>query len=131
MLTEGDQLRYRVAAVATGEPPPVVEDPPSAADGGMPGTVDPEPESMLSKDLQLKQVNDNDWGAGYCQTYEVTNVSSAAIAWMVPLEITGTLNQNWQSKVSAKMGLVVFSGETYNATLEPMASTQFGFCAMR
>ena len=132
LLTEGEQLRYRVAAVATGEPPPVVEDPPASADGGMPGTVDPvEPESMLSKDLQLKQTVDNDWGAGYCETYEVTNVSSAKVTWEVPLEITGTLNQNWQSKVSAKTGLVVFTGETYNATLEPMASTQFGFCAMR
>jgi len=61
----------------------------------------------------------------------VTNVSSAAVTWSVPLEISGTLSQNWQSKVTGSAGAVVFTGETYNATLEPNASTQFGFCANR
>ncbi|HMI93452.1 MAG TPA: DUF1592 domain-containing protein, partial [Polyangiales bacterium] len=130
ILTEGDQLRYRSAPVESGPPPPVVEDPPSG-DGGMPGSVEPDPESMLSSALQLKQTVDNDWGAGYCATYEVTNVSSAAVTWSVPLEISGTLSQNWQSKVTGSAGAVVFTGETYNATLEPNASTQFGFCANR
>jgi hypothetical protein len=129
VLTEGDQLRYRSAPVDTTAPPPVIEDPKS--DGGVPGSVDPEPDDMLSPALQLKQTVDNDWGAGYCATYEVTNVSSEPVTWSVPLEISGTLMQNWQSKASGSTGTVVFTGETYNATLEPNASTQFGFCANR
>jgi hypothetical protein len=130
VLTEGEQLRYRTPPTDTTAPPPVVADPPRG-DGGVPGSVEPEPDDMLSSALQLKQTVDNDWGAGYCATYEVTNVSGEPVTWSVPLEISGTLSQNWQSKASGSTGTVVFTGETYNATLEPNASTQFGFCANR
>jgi hypothetical protein len=130
ILTESDQLRHRSAPVENGAPPPVIEDPPGG-DGGMPGAVDPEPENMLSSALQLKQTVDNDWNAGYCATYEVTNITSEPVTWSVPLEISGTLSQHWQSEVSGASGTVVFTGAPYNATLEPGASTQFGFCANR
>jgi cellulase/cellobiase CelA1 len=86
---------------------------------------------MLSSDLELKQTVANDWGGGYCSTYEVKNVSSAPVTWSVPLEISGTLSQHWQSEVSGDSGTVTFTGASYNATLEPGASTQFGFCANR
>ena len=131
ILTEGDQLRYRIAAPDAGTAPPVAPDPRSDAGSSGEAADAGATHDMLSDALQLKQTVNNDWGAGYCQTYEVTNVSTAPVTWSVPLEISGTLNQHWQSEVSGDSGNVVFTGAEYNATLEPSASTQFGFCAMR
>ena len=36
----------------------------------------------------------NDWGAGYCHTYEIINRSQSPLAWSVSLDLGGTLNQN-------------------------------------
>ncbi|MFT3923896.1 MAG: DUF1592 domain-containing protein [Myxococcales bacterium] len=97
-------------------------DAPPASDAGTPA-----PE----QDFELNLTVNNDWGAGYCHTFEVINRSAAALTWTVQLDLGGTLNQNWESKVSGSTGKVTFGGVDHNAVLQPGASTQFGFCVTR
>jgi len=81
--------------------------------------------------LVLELVVNNDYGSGYCHTYQVTNQGDTPITWQVPLELDGTLMQNWESEVSGSTGTVVFTGASHNRTLEPGSSAQFGFCVTR
>jgi cellulase/cellobiase CelA1 len=80
-------------------------------------------------DVQISQ--SNDWGGGYCKTYQLKNTGAAAITWSVPLIVDGKLNNHWECEVSGDSGTVTFSGAQHNATLQPGAMAQFGFCAMR
>lgn len=72
----------------------------------------------------------NDWGMGYCHTYQLRNTTSAPITWSVPLEVRGMMNNHWECKVTADSGMVVFTGEDHNKTIEPGGAAQFGFCAV-
>jgi cellulase/cellobiase CelA1 len=90
------------------------------------GEPDP-PDPALGLELTVN----NDYGSGYCHTYQVTNQGSAALSWEVSLELDGTLMQNWESQVDGSTGTVTFRGATHNQTLEAGASTQFGFCVTR
>ncbi|MFI5309362.1 MAG: DUF1592 domain-containing protein [Polyangiales bacterium] len=138
ILTEGEQLRFRSAPAATGTAATVTADAGGKANADAAAAAPPDagsstppaPDAPMAG-LTLSRVVDNDWGAGYCYTYEVANQTTAPIVWSVPLDVDGTLNQHWQSEISASAGHVVFTGASYNATLEPGASTQFGFCGTR
>ena len=79
--------------------------------------------------LTMERTVNNDWGMGYCYTYQVKNVSSAAITWSVALDVRGMMNQHWECKTSGDTGRVMFTGEDHNQTLMPNTDTQFGFCA--
>ena len=82
-------------------------------------------------DLELTLSQNNDWGGGYCKTYQLKNVGTAPLTWSVPLEVTGTINNHWECEISADTGAVTFTGAPHNATLQPGVIGQFGFCAMR
>jgi hypothetical protein len=96
---------------------------PVAGAGGSPPVVD---DALL-----LELVVNNDYGSGYCHTWKVTNQGDTPLTWQVPLELDGTLMQNWESEVTGSAGTVVFTGASHNATLEPGSSAQFGFCVTR
>lgn len=100
---------------------------PKPVESGEDDAGQPEP----ARDYELKLTVNNDWGAGYCHTYEIINRSQSPLAWSVSLDLGGTLNQNWESKVSGSTGKVEFTGVEHNALLKPGASTQFGFCVTR
>jgi hypothetical protein len=87
--------------------------------------------STLPESTQLTLTVNNDWGAGYCHTYEVKNTGQTPLSWSVSLDLGGTLTQNWESTVQGSMGTVRFAGVDHNAVLAPAASTQFGFCVTR
>jgi hypothetical protein len=81
--------------------------------------------------LRVELVVNNDYGSGYCHTYEVENQGSTPLTWELPIELDGTLMQNWESEVTGSTGSVVFTGASHNRTLEPGSSAQFGFCVTR
>lgn len=89
------------------------------------GTVD----TQAPEGLQVERTVDNDWGMGYCYTYQLRNTSAAPITWSVPLEVRGKMNNHWECKVSGESGAVVFTGEDHNKTIQPNGMAQFGFCA--
>ena len=86
---------------------------------------------MMQPGLKQTVISDNDYGTGYCKTYEVTNQGATPLAWSVEVALGGMLQQNWGSVVSGQTGTVTFTGADYNATLMPGQSAQFGFCVTR
>jgi cellulase/cellobiase CelA1 len=86
-----------------------------------------EPED--NADLVL--VVNSDWGSGYCVDATVTNSGSAAVTWSVHTASDGTIGSLWNANLAEDGTDWVFTGVDWNATLEPGASTSFGYCANR
>ena len=87
--------------------------------------------TQTSPGLDVQVSMSNDWGGGYCKTYSLKNTSSAPITWSVPLMVDGKLNNHWECEVSGDSGMVTFTGAQHNATIQPGAMAQFGFCGVR
>lgn len=83
----------------------------------------------LPMGLSMERPVSNDWGMGYCYTYQVKNVSMAPITWAVVLDVRGRMNQHWECNISGETGRVTFTGVDHNQTLAPNGMAQFGFCA--
>ncbi|MEY4577169.1 MAG: hypothetical protein RL701_1872 [Pseudomonadota bacterium] len=126
-LTQSDWFLTR-----TGPDPstvPVITEPdpaPVPTDAGVPTTMQP----MAADGITMERTVDNDWGAGYCYTYQLRNTTAAPVTWSVPLEVRGKMNNHWQCKVTGESGQVMFTGEDYNQTIPPNGMAEFGFCAV-
>jgi hypothetical protein len=132
-LTQSDWFLTR-----SGDPnPPSVAEPaePSRDDaaGSNPATPPPgaaTPDVQMPAGLVVQRTVENDWGLGYCYTYQLKNTSSEAITWSVPLDVRGMMNNHWECSVSGETGSVVFTGADHNKSIPPMGMAQFGFCAV-
>jgi hypothetical protein len=131
LLTQADWFLTRAAppagSVTVEDPvvaPPQPASNPAAVSGSMPALANVPPE------LQVERTVDNDWGMGYCYTYQLRNTGSAPITWSVPLDVRGKLNNHWECNVSGESGSVVFSGADHNKTIAPGGMAQFGFCGV-
>jgi len=70
------------------------------------------------------------WQTGYCDDVTVTNKGTQAVDWAIVLDVTGTINNAWNtSQSTVSPGKVKFVGVSWNQTLQPGGSAQFGFCA--
>ena len=150
---DGQKIRGLLRAVATSvhatlrmdpplivlEPdaPPMLEGPDTSGDesdaGAMPD-VEEEPDAGPLPDpdpfLAVEVVHDSEWGAGYCDTVKITNMSFAPNTWSLVMDVSGVLTQVWEAThTSVGEGQILFKGSTWNHTLEAGASTSFGFCA--
>ena len=81
-------------------------------------------------ELVVERTVDNDWGMGYCYTYQLRNTGTAPITWSVPLDVRGKMNNHWECNASGDTGSVVFTGADHNKTLAPGGMAQFGFCGV-
>ena len=69
------------------------------------------------------------WSTGYCRYITVQNTSMEQIdGWVVELVVEGTINNAWNVERTADTGSVQFSPLTWNSTLYPESSIEFGFC---
>ena len=134
-LTQADWFTTRAApppgSVVTREEAEPVVPPPTAtmatgpaAASGMSAVANVPPE------LQVQRTVENDWGMGYCYTYQLKNTGSAPITWSVPLEVRGKMNNHWECNASGETGSVVFTGADHNKTIPPGGMAQFGFCGV-
>ena len=82
-------------------------------------------------DLSVSQEITTDWGAGYCAAVVVRNEGSAAVTWVITLEVQGTLSDHWNAEVSGDGPELEFRGVEWNADLAPGGQADFGFCANR
>jgi len=81
--------------------------------------------------LQTSMVIDNDWGSGYCAQVSVTNIGTQTLDWAVTLSVDGVVNNAWNVVWSQSGSDFSASGVSWNNLLEPQASANFGFCAVR
>lgn len=125
VLTQADQFYARTGDPTYVPAPPVAEPEPDPS----PATGSGDAQMTAGLDLQITQ--SNDWGGGYCKTYQLKNTSAAPITWSVTLLVDGKMNNHWECEASADTGSVTFTGAAHNATLMAGAQGQFGFCAMR
>jgi hypothetical protein len=83
----------------------------------------------------------DDWGSGACGEGVVTNKGSVSSLWDVSVDLPGYVTSYWNSEISYWThsdddgGAMSHSwrvvGDEWNRTLEPDASTTFGFCLDR
>jgi len=73
----------------------------------------------------------DDYGTGYCDYVTVKNTGASARTWSVVRSPEGAITSSWKSKLVTTATAWTFTGESYNASLEPGASTDFGYCAKR
>lgn len=73
----------------------------------------------------------DDFGSGYCDYVTVSNPGKTPQTWSIVRTAEGKITSSWKSKVTVGTSSWTFTGEAYNATLAPGASTDFGFCANR
>lgn len=93
-------------------------------------TPDPDPTTPTTG-FTAQVINDNDWGAGYCNRVQVTNHGTASGEWAIALPISGTVNNLWNATWSQSGSTLSASGVDWNRTLAPGAMAEFGFCAVR
>jgi hypothetical protein len=138
ILTQADSFLARepakpATAVPVTQPmqpaPPAMQ--PPQPDAGAADAAEPDAAPEIPPELELTITVNNDFGSGYCRTYQLRNRGTAPITWSIPLEVAGKLNQHWECKISGDTGRVTFSGEDYNRTLQAGGMAQFGFCAQR
>lgn len=128
VLTQSDQF-YARTGDPTYVPPPATAEPDLAP--GSPTSSGAPPDAQVQPGLDVSIAQNNDWGMGYCKTYSLKNTSTAPITWSVSLTVDGKLNNHWECEVSGDTGMVTFTGAAHNATLNPGAMGQFGFCGVR
>jgi endoglucanase len=61
----------------------------------------------------------------------VTNGASTTQTWRVNLQIEGAIYTLWNAVWQQSGAALTASGVSWNATLAPQATAQFGFCANR
>jgi hypothetical protein len=105
---------------STGGDPP---DPDTGAVDSSSGDAPPPAEG-----LEVSVVQNGVWAEGECNDVTVTNISDAAITWEIMLELPGTITTAWNTTYSVAGDVGTFSGVDYNATIDPGAAAQFGFC---
>ena len=73
---------------------------------------------------------DSDWGTGYQARYTIRNTGGvAATDWMVQfgLPASAKLASSWEATVSTSGAVTTAANKSYNATIPPGGSTEFGF----
>jgi len=81
--------------------------------------------------VDLTVTTQNDWGTGYCADARVSNNTGATTDWEVSVEIDGQLRELWNGQYRPAGNRLLVSGLSWNRTLSPGATTEFGFCAER
>lgn len=86
--------------------------------------------STTTSDLEIYVREDSNWGAGYCNTVIITNMSFEDIEWDITIEVPGTIGSCWNAQETViGGGMVQFTGVGWNSILSPGQSVEFGFCA--
>lgn len=84
----------------------------------------PAPESVVEVTVTQTGL----WADGECNEVTVTNISDAAVTWEVRFTLQGTITTVWNATATPDGDETVFAGVDYNATIEPAAAAQFGYC---
>ena len=91
----------------------------------------PTPAPSPSPGVSASVAKTNDWGSGYCANVNVTNGSSSTQTWRVQFAIEGTIYTLWNAVWQQSGSSLTASGVSWNATLPPGGTAQFGYCANR
>jgi endoglucanase len=88
-------------------------------------------EDTGSGELEATVNINDDWGTGYCAAVTVTNNGSTTVDWEVTFTVDGTIRDLWNASYSQSGDTVTAEGVSWNNTVNPSSSVNFGFCADR
>ena len=114
-----------------GDAAPPLPDPPDddgADDDGADGDTG-EPPPPANPDLEVEVVQASQWPTGECNDVIVTNISDAPVEWEIDLPVNGAITTAWSCLYVEADGTATFTGEPFNANLEPGWAAMFGFCS--
>ncbi len=89
------------------------------------------PATLVGDEYTVERIVNSDWGAGYCVTYTVSNVSKRVAPWAIYFGFFDTLDKTWGAAIRGEDTLIRISGDGQNARLAPGQKTAFGYCATR
>ncbi len=75
-------------------------------------------------------IND-DWGRGYCAQVDIINTTSSPVDWTVSFPIEGSIRNLWNAIYDQEDDIVTAEGVSWNNTVQPNGTVNFGFCAIR
>lgn len=96
---------------------------PAADTGGTPTASSPPPPNPIQVALTSNMGQAGVWYVNVT----VTNVSSAAVTWTLPLTLNGTISGLGGANSAVNGMTVTFTGVSYNATLQPKGQAMFNF----
>jgi hypothetical protein len=114
-----------------GGPEPPLEELPGRDPGSLPGANADGGMPPVQSDVLIESRTDSSWATGACYTVTITNNSDAAVEWSVPVMLTGTINNYWNSMVDGMSGNVTFTGADHNHSVAAGTSTNFGYCVTK
>ncbi|MCZ6555660.1 MAG: cellulase family glycosylhydrolase [Candidatus Dadabacteria bacterium] len=82
-------------------------------------------------DIRADVTINDDWGAGYCAQVDVTNGTSLPVDWIVSFTIEGSIRNLWNAVYQQSGNTVTAEGVSWNNTVQPGGTVNFGFCANR
>ena len=87
--------------------------------------------TMTTPGLSITFADTSDWGTGFIGGVTITNTSSAAISnWTISFALADAISNVWNAAlVSSSSGHYTLSNLSYNGTIAPGASVNFGFQA--
>jgi hypothetical protein len=93
-----------------------------------PGPIEELPPPTGTDRFSLTLVETGRWGTGACFDGTVKNKSEETLDWEVSAELEGVIDNIWNAKSRVDGTKTIFTGESWNKTLEPGATAAFGFC---
>ena len=82
-------------------------------------------------DVTTEVTINDDWGAGYCAQVDVVNTTSTPVDWTVSFPIEGSVRNLWNADYEQLGNTVTAEGVSWNNTVQPGGTVNFGFCANR
>ena len=79
-------------------------------------------------DLLVTVTETTNWGAGACYAVGVANQGTVAETWVIEINVPGIITSLWSAVFEEGPNGHLFSGVDWNATLQPLQSTEFGYC---
>lgn len=101
-----------------------------AVDAGQPDAGNSAAWTVTPDAVATTSVSDS-WSTGGCIDVAVQNTGTEPVAWVVSIDVDGSVVNMWNAVYTARAGGVIAHGRDYNRTLEPGAETSFGFCYAR
>ena len=85
----------------------------------------------IETNLPAKVTVSSEWGTGYCAEVSVSNTTAKQVIWKTNFVIQGTVNNLWNAAHVQSDDRIDATGLSWNRTVSPGGTVQFGFCAER
>ena len=89
--------------------------------------------TLISAELQVDVIKQNDWGSGFCAKVYIYNPNSTKELWNISFDAGGVINKLWNANYSNNSSTteIMASGLDWNKYVKANANVTFGYCATK